>query len=375
MSLRTAAKLSNTTKTVHYPLVFSSFPEESRDGPSVPALVTANGSSELPLSVNINEIISSEASVMGSRTSNNPASGSKVLQKYRSIGSMANPITPGEQVRALGACSESLRRRASPPSRSRSPNRFVGDGDESSHMETQTPMADFSDDLVDDVSLITAHTAALLDSEGGVVVMPRDAETSLVVKPASANTIHQFRDFVGIVNTETDIASLVGQKVASSIVSRSLDNGFAPGSISLDSPSVHGWQSVDSQEDFGSRRETPQEAWLKAASRTGKPLETVVSTFKVGSAARRGKGSSGNRARVDSTGTSSDRYVTAGSASMVGSGSTSFNLPTLSAYGLSVNNQQNPIFANRPSTGPASVSPGLGPKRSAHSQGNSRHGK
>jgi len=373
MSLRTAAKLTNNAKSTHYPLVFASFPEESR-GSTVPALVTAAGASELPMSVDINEVISSEASVFGRNSTTNPVAGSKTLQKFRDIGTMSNPITAAEEVRALSASASTLRKRASPTGR-KSPG-LMTDGEDDDQgfgdSDTQTHrLPDFSDDLVDDVSLITAGTAAAAVGElDCLAVVPRDGNSSLVIKPASANSIHQFRDFMGIIPTDPDIASLVGQKVAASIVSKSLDGGFAPGSVSME----HVWNS-SSQESV---QTSAQEAWLKAATATGKPLDSVVSTFKVGSAARRGKPKSNPkppRARVDSASSTANKYVTAvAEKEAMSVSSSAFNLPTLSAYGLSMNNSQNPIFSNRPSTGPATNSVGTGTnmKRSVHSQGNSR---
>lgn len=469
MSLRTAAKLNNTSKTTHYPLVFSSFPEESREHSGIPAIVTGSGASELPVTVDINEIISAEASALASRMKH-PIAGSgssKTLQKFRSIGNMANPVTPSEQVRALSASADTLRQRVgnSGSTRRQGDSRFDNHSHGHGHghdpfpsspdrdtTRTQTPhhrhhhhhLPDFSDDLVDDVSLITAGTATMIEQDH-LAVMPRDNNTSLVVKPASANTIHQFREFGGIVSMEPDIGSLLshkspdsssrgrhGQGQGSLTHSQSLDNGFAPGSISLHSLSGgggdgfgvdHDWASVlsvtdnrgnsadghnnsnssgnnsagrgDGDPDRGGDRdrggggvtisttsESVQETWMKAASPAGKPLDTVVNTFKVGSSARRGvKNSGGARARVDSTGSTGTNenkyYIGQGSplnggalSSGGGDGShATFNLPVLSAYGLSMNHSlqnNNQIFSNRPSTGGAGVGVVSGVNRSIH---------
>ena len=209
---------------------------------------------------------------------------------------------------------------------------------------------EFTDDILEDeVSLITADTSnILLNKEYQIIPREEDVNTSIVVCPASANTLHMSRDFIGIISNEPDIQSMMKSTTSlmgDSVLDAREKSNPSPPYAHASAVSVEGTRpgpmstglSPYSNPSGGNHHAL--DAFLSIHSNAGISIEEAVTTFRVGSSARRGHHAHNNSHSSNhppgnlfaSTSTNNASTNTATTSNAAGSA-----LPTLSAYGLSV---------------------------------------
>mgnify|MGYP003386444509 CR=1 FL=1 len=209
---------------------------------------------------------------------------------------------------------------------------------------------EFSDDIAeDDMSLITAETEALLHDKNLKAVGRNDGgKTALITHSVGSPTLQLSREFIGIVGNDGDIRSAVSASVAGKMFDGSMTSiddqlqwsprnqsiaelqQFVDGAASVPKPRASSsplrprGNSIEKQNDL-----------LSSAS-GAVPLATAISTFRVGSAASRRVGSA--------SGSGVNRHSKPNSAASNGALNTNASLPSLSAYGLSVNQNRMPLL-------------------------------